>query len=593
LKSDNLILKKIVLNKFINSGINISPTILKIILKVDEPMKLADEIIRDSSFVPNFQSHLTKKILTKISSNSLEKSLVRTTLTKELSILDKKESNEEKRKVINTTSNRNLGKIASVKENSYENQKSMNSKNSSVIAQVPLIDQEPSKIPKYEQIKVISSESTKSTFQFKPKAKNYSSNLEIVRDPTGKLYTNGEYSDFHELTQSKFRKLKNLITRRPDVFYANNIINIIRLTQKNEVSAVGMVNSLRKTKRDNYFLNLEDLTGNINVLIKKDSENREVVKLIERTVIDQMLCVNGTYVPGEKGNSGLIYAHNIFKIDVPYEHIHNHSPEPLSIAFISDTHIGSKEFEENFFKRFIEFLNGKIGNKKYREIAGRVKYIVVNGDLIDGIGIYPAQKKDLLILDIYRQFEKATELLSEIPDYIEIIYSTGNHEPVRNAIPRPAVPPKYSEELRNIGISCVGNPAMVKTHGVDTLVFHGDSMLDMNMTVPGLENSKPVETMKEFLKCRHLAPIYGKKTQIAPVSKDWLVIDTVPDIFHTGHLHINGMGQYRNVSLVNSGCFQTQTDFMKSFGILPTPGIVPIIELDSLNGYEIDFKSLS
>jgi hypothetical protein len=32
---------------------------------------------------------------------------------------------------------------------------------------------------------------------------------------------------------------------------------------------------------------------------------------------------------------------------------------------------------------------------------------------------------------------------------------------------------------------------------------------------------------------------------------------------------------------------------MKSFGILPTPGIVPIIELDSLNGYEIDFKSLS
>ena len=98
--------------------------------------------------------------------------------------------------------------------------------------------------------------------------------------------------------------------------------------------------------------------------------------------------------------------------------------------------------------------------------------------------------------------------------------------------------------------------------------------------------------MKEFLKCRHLAPIYGKKTQIAPISTDWLVIDKVPDILHVGHIHINGIGQYRNVALINSGCFQTQTDFMKSFGIIPTPGIVPFVELNSLNGYELDFKSL-
>ena len=111
------------------------------------------------------------------------------------------------------------------------------------------------------------------------------------------------------------------------------------------------------------------------------------------------------------------------------------------------------------------------------------------------------------------------------------------------------------------------------------------------MLISDLENDKPVETMKELLKCRHLAPIYGKKTQIAPTSKDWLVIEKIPDIFHTGHLHINGIGQYRNVSLINSGCFQTQTDFMKSFGITPTPGIVPIIELDTFKSVELDLKS--
>ena len=97
--------------------------------------------------------------------------------------------------------------------------------------------------------------------------------------------------------------------------------------------------------------------------------------------------------------------------------------------------------------------------------------------------------------------------------------------------------------------------------------------------------------MKEFLKCRHLAPIYGEKTQLAPTAKDWLIIDKIPDIFHTGHIHINGLDYYRNVTLINSGCFQAQTDFMKSFGIQPTPGIVPIIELDTLKPHPIDIKT--
>lgn len=594
MKSDNLILKKIVINKLVDSGINVSPTILKFILRLDEPLKTVNHIIKDSSFIPNFQSHLTKKILKIISINSLEKSLFRTSLTEELMLLDDKDNVVEKKSDIKRRSNISSGQFNSKLNSSSKKQIAKNLRNINISKEVQasFIDPKTHKTLKREKAKVFSAESTKSTFRFKPMAREYSSNLEIVRDPTGKLHTNGDYLDFYDLTQNKFHKLKKLMMKRPDVLSTNNIINIIRLSRKNEVSVIGMVNSLRKTKNRNFFLSLEDLTGIINVLVRKDTENRETIRLIERTVNDQMIFVNGTYAPGEKGRNGLIYAENIFKIDIPYDYQPNFSPDALSIALISDTHIGSKEFEEISFKRFVDFLNGKVGNKKYRDLAGKVKYVVINGDLVDGIGVYPTQKDDLVIADIYDQFKKAAELLSEIPDYVEIIYSSGNHEPVRNAIPRPAVPQKYSEKLLNIGVNCIGNPAMVKTHGVNTLIFHGDSMLDMNMSIPGLENDKPVETMKEFLKCRHLAPIYGKKTQIAPISTDWLVIDKVPDILHVGHIHINGIGQYRNVALVNSGCFQTQTDFMKSFGIIPTPGIVPFVELNSLNGYELDFKSL-
>ncbi|MFW9783983.1 MAG: metallophosphoesterase, partial [Candidatus Heimdallarchaeota archaeon] len=356
-------------------------------------------------------------------------------------------------------------------------------------------------------------------------------------------------------------------------------------------SLVGLVKDIRQTKNGNYLISLEDLTGTINVLVRKDLEDQDSLKTTKKIIYDQMIYVKGLYNRSDKFNNGIIFADYISKIDTPTDFQPNKSLDPISIALISDTHIGSKEFEEPLFKRFIKFLNGRIGNKKLREVAGRVKYLVINGDLVDGIGVYPNQQKDLIISDIYDQFKKALEFLTEIPNYIKIFYISGNHEPVRNAIPRPAVPKKYSQDLIDLNVSCLGNPSFIKTHDVNTLIYHGESIHDLNLLIHELDINKPVDAMKELLICRHLAPVYGEKTQIAPVEMDWLVVDSIPDIFHTGHIHINGIGKYNNVTLLNSGCFQAQTDFMKSFGINPTPGIVPIIQLDDLKAFELDLKS--
>jgi DNA polymerase II small subunit len=424
---------------------------------------------------------------------------------------------------------------------------------------------------------------------FKPIAKDYDSQLDILKDPTGQLYTSGDYQDFYELYIDKFNKLEKLIKKRRDALGANKIKNIYRLSSSVEASVYGLIHSHRRTKNGHYFLTVEDKTGTINVLVRKDSENQLLINSANKLVNDQMVYVKGTYKPGDK-RKGIIFANELTTIDISRDFEPQKALDPLSIAYISDSHIGSFEFEEKMWKRFIEFLNGNLGNQNWRQIAGRIKYLVINGDLIDGIGVYPHQEDDLVINDLYSQYQKAYDLLSEIPDYIKIIYSSGNHEPVRNAIPRPAVPKKYAEPLLDLDVTLLGNPALIKTHGVKTLVYHGDSMIDINQMISGLENNTPVKTMKELLRSRHLAPIYGSKTQIAPTDNDWLVIDEIPDIFHTGHIHINGRGNYHNVYLVNSGCFQAQTEFMKSFGIEPTPGIVPIFELDTLKGYELDFK---
>jgi DNA polymerase II small subunit len=550
------------------------------ILKMENPSQFLELIIQETSFIPQFRSHITPEILKKVSNEKLSK------------ILQRKEkiSSKEKGTLIN-----NKEKIEK------------NLKPKEVIVSDPLIKngkettQSKSKLKDFNSMsekilkaKLISgiNENTKSHSLFRPSAKDYDFDYSILKDPTGRLYTNGDYDDFYNLTLDKFKSLNKLMRKRSDVLSATNINNILRLSSSSEVSTIGLVKNFRETKNQNFFFEIEDLTGSINVLIRKDSENQNSHTIFNHLVYDQMLYVQGTYNPGENRNRGIIFANYITKIDIPTDFQPNLAEIPLSIALLSDTHIGSKEFEEKLFKRFIRFINGKIGNAKYREMASKIKYLVINGDLVDGIGVYPNQKKDLEISDIFRQYNKASEFISQIPEYIKIFYTTGNHEPVRNAIPRPAVPKKYCKDLIDLGVICLGNPSLIQTHKVNTLVYHGESIHDMNMLIHDFNINKPTETMKELLISRHLAPIFGEKTQIAPTDKDWLIIDKIPDIFHTGHVHINGFDRYRHVSLVNSGCFQAQTDFMKSFGINPTPGIVPIIELDSLSFYPLDIKNI-
>lgn len=591
MNAENSGMKRILINKLVSSGINITPSMLDLILKLDNPLKKISLIIQEMSFLPSFNSHLTEEQLKKISNKEIINVLKRISIKDNTSPIKfgsrgtfiKTEKNIKKKEVSmmksrDSVENRSPLKIdSSAKEEEQESHIHLHKKFTSH-----------DKIK--NEIKISPFGSAKSSLTFRPISKNYNADYEILKDPTGKLHTSGSYDDFYELTLDKYNRLYKLMQKRPEALSVAKINNILRNSQSQYLSVAGLVNKVRKTKKGNFFITIEDQTGYLNIIVRKDSENR---KIAESIVEDQMILVEGTYNPGERSKRGVLFADNILKIDIPINHEINKSTEPLSIALISDTHIGSKEFEEKLWIKFVNFLNGKIGNKNWREIAGKIKYLIINGDLVDGIGVYPKQQEDLTMTDIYQQFNKASEYLSEIPDYIKIFYSSGNHEPVRNAIPRPAVPKKYAEKLINIGVKCIGNPAIIKTHVVKTLIYHGDSILDMSLSISDLEQNKPIKIMGEFLKCRHLAPIYGKKTQIAPTDKDWLVIDQIPDIFHTGHIHINGVGYYNNIALVNSGCFQSQTDFMKSFGITPTPGIVSILELDTLKFKgPLDFKKI-
>ncbi|MEM2584541.1 MAG: DNA polymerase II small subunit, partial [Thermoproteota archaeon] len=82
-----------------------------------------------------------------------------------------------------------------------------------------------------------------------------------------------------------------------------------------------------------------------------------------------------------------------------------------------------------------------------------------------------------------------------------------------------------------------------------------------------------------MLQLRHLAPVYGSRTPLLAQGQDDLVIDEVPDVFHTGHVHVFRNGVYREIRLINSGTWQERTKYQEQLGIMPTPNIVAVLML--------------
>lgn len=131
----------------------------------------------------------------------------------------------------------------------------------------------------------------------------------------------------------------------------------------------------------------------------------------------------------------------------------------------------------------------------------------------------------------------------------------------------------------------VSNPSTVTLEGVSVLMYHGVSLDEVIAELPEEKASydDPHKAMYQLLKKRHVAPQFGGHTRLAPEERDYLVMEEVPDIFHTGHVHKLGFGKYHNVLAINSGCWQAQTDFQKSVNIDPDAGYAPIVDLDTLD----------
>lgn len=425
-------------------------------------------------------------------------------------------------------------------------------------------------------------ETTRKISAFDAVAKGVESRLEIIEDPTKEMSSEGTINDFLDYFRDRFRRMEKLLRQRIDVKTAASVIDALRAPANTRLKIICMITEKRESK-NRTILTVEDLQTSATVLVA-GSASSEVHMKARHLLLDQVVCLAVS-----KTRSSLLLAEDIILPEVGQK-TQKKAEEPIYAVLTSDIHVGSTQFQKEAFNRFILWLNGKHGNDQMKEIAGKVKYVLIAGDIVDGVGIYPNQIKELIIKDIFKQYRIAAKYLEQIPDYVEVVIIPGNHDASRKALPQPAIsnaPLEALKESRNV--RSLGNPSTVAVHGVEVLMYHGRSLDDVIASVPEMNHNSPEKAMKLLLQGRHMAPIYGGKTTLSPEKRDFLVIERVPDIFHAGHIHALGTSTYRGVLIANSGGWQSQTDYMRKLCFTPTPGKVIAVNLQTLEPNQVSF----
>ena len=524
---------KNILLKFAKKGINLSPDAYAKVMKSDNPINLASDLIvklKSSNFKPADLISVSGKTIDEITGNETSQSDDDTP--------ESKKASSKKEDVIKPKTQLETGED---KE-----------KTSSSEGIIKMEDSE-----KVEDANV--------EFKRNQEKINVEYDFEVIQDSSNKSYTSGEIGDLITYFQSRYEKLSKILKHRPDLKITTKVADIE--DGQTTLNLILMVKEIRSTKNGHRFVEFEDDTGTISILFSNKNEElfAEAEKLVKDEVVGVIANKDNDFVIANQ----LIYP-GVTRIE--------EKPMDFGIVFLSDVHIGSLTFLEDAFQKFIDWINCEYGNEEQRKIAEDIKYLIIAGDIVDGIGVYPNQDKELSIKDIRQQYDEAARFLGNIRSDIKIIITPGNHDASRLAEPQPAVPEEYAKSLYKLNnVEFVSNPAVVSLDGIKVLIYHGESFNELPMAIKGLSYEKNELMMEELLRKRHLAPIYGERTPLASELEDYLVIEHVPDIFHTGHIHINSYKKFNGIHMINSGTFQTQTDYQKIKNIEPTPAQVPVI----------------
>ena len=408
---------------------------------------------------------------------------------------------------------------------------------------------------------------------FPMEARDVDAEITVHFDITGKSVTEGKKEDIRACFNDRLKQIRRLILNKnlPNRPIAINeaVRQRKQLTGRdNSFTIIGLVKESKTTKGGHLGFTIEDATSEVRCMLMQrdeDGPNQEIVHA--GLMNDDVIGITGNF--NQEGRA-------IFVDDIHFPPLDQHkkrtagSDRAVSAAFISDLHLGSKTFLEPQWEKMIKWFNED-------PLAKTIRYLVISGDGVDGVGIYPNQDKHLNIPDLFNQYSRLGTMLQDLPDWIEVLLLPGNHDAVRPAEPQPALDPELQTDYNNTMF--VGNPCDFSLNGVRVLSYHGVSIMDFVASLRTVTFDTPEAAMRAMIDRRHLAPSWGGKTPLSPEPEDRLVIQEIPDIFVTGHVHGHHTEIYKGVNLVHSSTWQDQTDYQRMLGFQPKPCILTVVNL--------------
>lgn len=401
------------------------------------------------------------------------------------------------------------------------------------------------------------------------------------------------YDDFVKSLQLRYREIERLLKGRQELASTTSLARIRAKRDRETVACIGMVVDKSETANGNMLFTIEDFTAQIRVLVTE--KKWELFDLAKEVQFDEVIGIIGS------GSGEIIFADAIIIPDVPLTKELRKSPLDEYAIFVGDPHFGSNVFLKDDFLRFVEWINGRVGSDEQRLIASKVRYVFITGDLIEGVGVYPGQEHDLAIVDITQQYEEAARYLSLIPQDKQLVLFTGNHDAGRLSEPQEPLLRPYAQALYDLpNTTIVSNPAVVNIGatesfpGLDCLLYHGGSFIYYADSIPHIRSAGGQKRadliMKYLLQRRHLAPTHNAAMTIPTTDRDWLLIDRVPDLFVSGHIHRVSVSSYRNVTCINAGCWTETTEDQVKRGLEPQPSKLIMLNLKTRAAKVMNFK---
>ena len=329
---------KNILLKFAKKGINLSPDAYAKVMKSDNPVNLASELIvklKSNDFKPVDLISVNGKTIDEITGNistSSDEPAIQDNTHEVESGVESTDETKDKSDVKNTDSIKPKSKL-----------ETSNDKDESSEGIVKKEDSE-----KIEDAKI--------QFKRNLEKSNVEYDFEVLQDSSNKSYTSGEIGDLITYFQSRYEKLSKILKQRPDLKMTTKIADIE--DGQTTLNLILMVKEIRTTKNGHKFIEFEDDTGSISILFS--NKNEELFADAEKLVRDEVVGV----IANKDGD--FVIANQVIYPDVTRI---EEKEMDFGIVFLSDVHIGSLTFLEDAFKKFIDWIICEYVNEEQRKVA--------------------------------------------------------------------------------------------------------------------------------------------------------------------------------------------------------------------------------